>query len=260
MAHQWFGDAVTESDWDDVWLSEGFATYFALLYTEHQDGHDAFLNGVRFTRDVAVKYALAHPADTVVHNNLSNDSDVFFNAPQIYQGGAMVLHMLRGVLGDTNFWAGIRLYSSRFRNGSATTDDFRHAMEDACHAGGDCPAGDEDLSWFFHEWLNRGGIMQLKGGWHYDAAAKQLQVSVDQTQTQGLYRMPVQIGITLPPSSTPAQAPSNRNHGPAVQTSMILVDKPHNVLTIPLDAEPSDVQLDPNTWVPLMQATFEKQK
>jgi aminopeptidase N len=261
MAHQWFGNAVTESDWDDVWLSEGFATYFALLYTEHQDGHDAFLNGVRYTRDVAMKYALAHPADTVVHNNLANDSDVFFNNQQIYQGGAMVLHALRGVLGDSNFWAGIRLYSSRFRNASATTDDLRHAMEDACHAGGDCPAGDEDLSWFFHEWLNRGGIMQVKGGWHYDAAAKQLQISVDQTQTQGLYRMPVQIGITLPPqppSATP-QSRSNRNRGPVMQTSMILVDKPHNLLTIPLDVEPTDVQLDPNTWVPLMQATFERQ-
>jgi hypothetical protein len=44
-----------------------------------------------------------------------------------------------------------------------------------------------------------------------------------------------------------------------MQTSMILVDKPHNLLTIPLDVEPTDVQLDPNTWVPLMQATFERQ-
>lgn len=134
MAHQWFGNSVTEADWDDVWLSEGFATYFNLLYTEHQNGRDAFLNGVRRTRTAAVNYALAHPEDTVVHNNLQNDSEVFSNATQIYQGVAMVLHTLRGVLGDENFWAGIRLYSNRFRNESATTDDFRHAMEDACHA------------------------------------------------------------------------------------------------------------------------------
>ncbi|HKR86226.1 MAG TPA: M1 family aminopeptidase, partial [Terriglobales bacterium] len=83
MAHQWFGNAVTEADWDDVWLSEGFATYFALLYTEHQFGRDAFLNGVRRTRGEAMNYALAHPADTVIHNNLQNDSEVFFNAAQI---------------------------------------------------------------------------------------------------------------------------------------------------------------------------------
>lgn len=67
MAHQWFGDAVTERNWDDAWLAEGFATYFALLYTEHQDGHDAFMAGVKRARDSALNYILAHPADTVVH-------------------------------------------------------------------------------------------------------------------------------------------------------------------------------------------------
>jgi len=262
MAHQWFGNAVTEADWDDVWLSEGFATYFNLLYTEHQSGRDAFLNGVRRTQAAALKYALAHPADTVVHNNLQNDSDVFFNSAQIYQGGAMVLHMLRGVLGDEKFWAGIRLYSNRFRNASATTDDFRHAMEDACHASGDCPADHEDLSWFFHEWLNRGSILELKGNWHYDAQAKQLQVVLDQTQSQGLYRMPIEIGIIAPPSATfRPEAPAGRvgeNRASQTRSAKMLIDKQHNILTIPIDTEPSDVQVDPNSWVPMTKITFEK--
>ena len=261
MAHQWFGDSVTEADWDDVWLSEGFATYFNLLYSEHQSGRDAFLNGVRHTRMAAINYALAHPADTVVHNNLQNDSDVFSNSTQIYQGGAMVLHTLRGVLGDERFWAGIRLYSSRFRNRSATTDDFRHAMEDACHASSDCPRDDEDLSWFFHEWLNRGGILELKGNWHYDVQTKQVQVSLDQIQNQGLYRMPIEIGITLPTSSTqPQEAAGRVAQGRAAQTrtATILIDKQHNELSIPADAEPTDVQVDADLWVPLMQITFEK--
>lgn len=209
MAHQWFGNAVTEANWDDVWLSEGFATYFNLLYIEHQQGRDAFLDGVRRTRKAAVDYAVAHPADTVVHNNLQNDSEVFSNSTQIYQGGAMVLHTLRHILGDEKFWAGIRLYSSRFRNASATTDDFRHAMEDACHASGDCPADDVDLSWFFREWLNRGGILQLKGNWHYDTQTNQLQVMLDQTQSQGLYRMPIEIGIAMPSSARPQSETSS---------------------------------------------------
>lgn len=256
MAHQWFGNSVTEADWDDVWLSEGFATYFALLYTEHQNGHGAFLSGVRRTRTAALNYAAAHPADTVVHNNLQNDSDVFFNSAQIYQGGAMVLHTLRGVLGDENFWAGIRLYSSRFRNGSATTDDFRRAMEDACHESRNCPPDEEDLSWFFHEWLNRGGILQLKGSWHYDAQAKQLQITFDQMQSQGLYRMPVEVGITAQPAQV---APSVSAPPAEMRMVEMLIDKQHNVLSIPLDAAPNDVQVDPNLWVPLMQATLEKQ-
>src|SRR5262249_44457325 len=146
---------------------------------------------------------LAHPADTVVHNNLKNDSEVFSNSTQIYQGGAMVLHTLRKVVGDEKFWAGIRLYSSRFRNASATTDDFRHAMEDACQTAGDCLQDQQDLSWFFREWLNRGRILDLKGNWHYDLEAKQLEVVLDQAQSQGLYRMPIEIGITMPSSATP---------------------------------------------------------
>jgi len=262
MAHQWFGNSVTEADWDDVWLSEGFATYFNLLYVEHQNGRDAFMNGVRRTRTAAVNYALAHPADTVVHNNLQNDSDVFSNSTQIYQGGAMVLHTLRGVLGDEKFWMGIRLYSDRFRNASATTDDFRHAMEAACHASGDCPPEDEDLFWFFHEWLNQGGILELQGSWHYDAQTKQLQLILDQTQTQSLYRIPIQIELAMPLSAnTQTEASSSRaseSRAPQTRIETMLIDKQHNVLSIPLDGAPTDVQIDPNLWVPLMQLKFEK--
>ncbi len=259
MAHQWFGDAVTEADWDDVWLSEGFATYFTLLYTEHDEGHDAFLRGVRRTREAAVSYALAHPADTIVHNNLVNDSDVLSNSTQIYQGGAMVLHSLRGVLGDQNFWAGIRLYSNRFRNASATTDDFRQAMEDACHTSHECTPDGADLSWFFREWLNRGGVMQLKGSWHYDAETQQLKVTLDQIQSQGIYRMPVEIGVTLPVPATSAQGSSSVTSPGVLKTLTVLLGAQHTVAAFPLDAAPLNVQLDPNTWVPLMESTFEKQ-
>jgi aminopeptidase N len=270
MAHQWFGDAVTEADWDDVWLSEGFATYFNLLYIEHEYGRDAFIAGVKRTQDAAIQYELAHPDDTVVHKNLDTASNVFANAPQIYQGGAMVLHMLRGVLSDADFWAGIRLYYSRFRNGSASSDDLRHAMEDACYTMGDCPPDHQDLSWFFSEWLNRGGFMHLAGGWHYDPQAKQLRVTLDQTAKQELYRMPIEIVITLPPG-TPAQIPGpagsmanagpslRGSTGPTVQMTTILVDERHNTLSIPLAVAPTNVELDPNLWVPMMQATFEKQ-
>ncbi len=267
MAHQWFGDAVTERNWDDVWLAEGFATYFALLYTEHADGHDAFMAGVKRTRELALNYIVLHPADTVVHENLDTAANVFSNETQIYQGGAMVLHTLRGVLGDDVFWAGIRLYYSRYRNGSASTDDLRYAMEDACYAAGNCPEDHQDLSWFFHEWLNRGGILTVSGSWHYDATAKQLHVNADQTQSQGLYRMPIEIGIVEAPVSPAATAEGRTQLGrnklerrpgePQIQKAVILVDKAQNSLIIPLDAAPAAVQLDPGMWVPLMRATFE---
>ena len=99
MAHQWFGDSATEADWDDVWLSEGFATYFALLYQEFQDGHDAFIEGVKRSKTQAINYALANPDSTIVHENLADLSKVIANGAQIYQGGAQVLQNIRGIVG-----------------------------------------------------------------------------------------------------------------------------------------------------------------
>jgi len=257
-AHQWFGDSATEKDWDDVWLSEGFATYFALLYAEHMDGRDAFIAGVKGSAANAIRYALANPASTIVHDNLSDISKVIANNAQVYQGGAQVLHMLRGLLGDERFWAGIKLYYSRFRNSNATSDDFRHAMEDACVNAGNCPDDLRDLSWYFREWLNRGGVLQLKGGWHYDAAAKQLTITLDQAQTTGLYRMPIEVAIV--PAAAPAAA-TGRGGGASAASAptKIVIDQARTTMTIPLAAEPADVQLDPRSWLTLMQASFARQ-
>ncbi len=262
MAHQWFGDSAAELDWDDVWLSEGFATYFALLYQEFQDGHDAFLDGVKRSKEQAIRYALANPGSTIVHDNLADLSKVIANNAQIYQGGAQVLHNIRGVIGTSTFWDGIRLYYSRFQNGNATTDDLRHAFEEACAKAGDrCPAEGRDLAWLFHELLNRGGVLQVKGRWHYDAAARQLQVTLDQTQTTGLYRMPVEVSITVMETPQPAgRAGAGGAPPPPLPVQHIHVmqlTEQHQVFTFPIDSEPVSVTLDPQAWV-MMQATLDR--
>ncbi len=265
MAHQWFGDSVTENDWDNVWLSEGFATYFALLYQEHADGHTAFLHGVEQSAAMARRYAAAHPDSTLVHNDLSNISQVIANNAQIYQGGAMTLQMLRGVLGTPTFWRGIRLYYKRYRNRNATDADLQRAMQDACfHAGAACPRQGRDLSWFFPEWLHRGGIMRVQGSWRYDAAAKQLDVTVRQTPNQGFYyTMPFQVGVTLPPAVRPAPGRGRGGRGrggfrpPAPPpTPVIWVQGAASELHIPLAQAPAAVRLDPEHWVPMAQIRF----
>ena len=254
MAHQWFGDSATEEDWDDVWLSEGFATYFALLYEEHQDGRDAFINGVKSSAASARRYAEAHPESPLVHNNLSDVSQVIANNAQIYQGGAQVLHMLRGVLGTDNFWAGIRLYYARYRNSNASSLDFQHAMEDACAAAADCPAYGKDLSWFFPQWLHRGGVMTVNGSWHYDAASKQLEVTLDQTPNRGqLYTMPFQLGIEMLPAAGGRGGRGARTTPPL---PLMWVRAAHNTLSIPLASAPADVTLDPETWATMVESTF----
>ncbi len=72
VAHQWFGDAVTERDWDDVWLSEGFATYFALLFLEHDRGRDAFVAGLKRSREIVLATEKRNPHLAVIHDNLAD--------------------------------------------------------------------------------------------------------------------------------------------------------------------------------------------
>ena len=265
MAHQWFGDSAAEKDWDDVWLSEGFATYFALLYQEFQDGHDAFLDSLKRSKEQAIRYALANPDSTIVHNNLADFSKVIANNAQIYQGGAQVLHNIRGVIGTGVFWDGIRLYYSRFQNGNATSNDLRKAFEEACmKAGEQCPTEGKDLTWLFNELLNRGGVLQVRGSWHYAAAAKELQVTLDQTQTSGLYRALIEVSITAMETPQPggrgARAGGSVAAPQAVPVQHIHVmdlNRQHQAFTFPLDREPESVTLDPEAWV-MMQATLDK--
>ena len=114
IAHQWFGNAVTESDWNDVWLSEGFATYFTLLYIEHAYGRDEFLSGLESSRQRILEFDKQRPDYRVVHDNLSDMSQV--TTGQIYQKGAWILHMLRGIVGEVahqHLLSGMRLRQVR---------------------------------------------------------------------------------------------------------------------------------------------------
>jgi aminopeptidase N len=258
MAHQWFGDSATEADWDDVWLSEGFATYFALLYTEFADGRDAFLEGVRRSKTTALNYAMANPTSTIVHSNLADISRVIANNAQIYQGGAQVLHNIRGVVGTPVFWAGIRSYYARHKDSTATTDDFRRAMEEACRAAADrCPADGKDLSWLFSQLLTRGGALQVQGSWSYDAPGKQVQVTLEQTQTTGVYRMPLEIRITTSGPAAAGRGVSGAAAAPVPtrSTHIVHLTQRRQTFSLPSGVEPSNVDLDPDAWA-MMQATF----
>ena len=75
IAHQWFGNSVTERDWDDVWLSEGFATYFTLLFTEHDEGRDAFVDGLKRSRAQVLQLEQKLPDTPVIHRNLADMSE-----------------------------------------------------------------------------------------------------------------------------------------------------------------------------------------
>ena len=234
IAHQWFGNAVTEADWDDVWLSEGFATYFTLLYIEHAYGRDEFVRGLQSSRSTVMSFAAKNPAYTIIHQNLSRMEDV--TSSHTYQKGSWTLHMLRGVIGSEAFQRGIRAYYARHFNGNATTADFRRAMEEA---------SGQELGWFFEQWLYKPGTLKVAGSWSYDAAARQVRLTLDQVQTDGsLFTMPLEIGVYSKGQPTPVM-------------ERVRMTAKSNVFTINTATAPDSVRLDPNVWV-LMDATFEK--
>jgi aminopeptidase N len=230
IAHQWFGNSVTESDWDHVWLSEGFATYFTQLFIEHAYGRDEAMAGLRTSRDVIREFDQKSPDYRIIHDNLADMSQVL-SGPGTYQKGAWTLHMLRGVIGDTAFWTGVRDYYRRYRDGNATTADFRHAMEQA---------SGQQLGWFFDQWLTRGGFPKLRARWSYDTAAKQLRLDVEQLQPGPPFRLPIELSLEF------ESEPRTRNE-------RIEVWQQRETLTLPLDRRPKVVTLDPRTYV-LMDA------
>jgi aminopeptidase N len=227
IAHHWFGNSVTEKDWDDVWLSEGFATYFTLLCTEHYEGRDAFVAGLKRSRDSIFALQEKLPGVAIIHDNLSDMKKVTNRI--IYEKGAWTLHMLRAQMGTDAFWTGIREYYRRYRDSNASTDDFRRVMEETGHT---------DLAWFFQQWLKRPGTPVVAGSWHYDQQARRVEIDLAQTQPGEPYRLPLEIGIS--------------GH---IEKIELLQKQQH--FSIAADKEPLDVQLDPNTWM-LMTSHFEK--
>lgn len=173
LAHQWFGNSVTESSWDDAWLSEGFATYFTMLYIEHAYGREEFVDQLLSAKETSYNL-LAKVPDYKIVDDRSPELTPVVNG-LTYQKGAWILHMLRNLVGDQAFQAGIKDYYQRFINSHATTDDFRHAME---------RASGKDLKTFFSQWLYQGGAIKLKGTWHYDAEKKLILLQFQQTHDQ----------------------------------------------------------------------------
>ncbi|HEY6045346.1 MAG TPA: M1 family aminopeptidase, partial [Pyrinomonadaceae bacterium] len=144
IAHQWFGDSVTEATWSDLWLSEGFATYFAGLFIEKHESDAAFRE---YMHDAARRYfAYEKQRNAPIYDD-SSELTKLLNENN-YEKGAWVLHMLRRRLGDEAFFRGLRDYYNRHREGNATTDDLRRALEQA---------SGKDLRAFFRRWIYEAG-------------------------------------------------------------------------------------------------------
>ena len=228
-AHQWFGDAVTAREWPHLWLSEGFATYLAAVWKGHADGDSAF----RATMKKAADVVLSSPAsERPVVDTTQSDPTELLNSNS-YQKGGWVLHQLRGMVGDSAFFGGLRRYYATYRDSTALSGDFGRVMSQA--------AG-RDLDWYFRQALTQPGYPVLDIRWKH--GGKKLTLEIEQTQKAGWgsYRIP--------------------NLELLVDGKLVHVDVDGRKARKVIDGigrRPSRVEVDPNGWW-LLKTTVRSKK
>lgn len=224
LAHQWFGDLVTCEDWSQIWLNEGFASYYELLFKNHKDGRDAFL------------YALYENANEFINKPVSEDSRpvVFrkYDVPLelfgylVYPKGAWVLHMLRSQLGEELYRQCIRTYLERHQFGNVETHDLMEVVEEL-----------SGRSWdqFFDQWVFRPHRPELQVRYEWNEQKKLAKVTIAQTQQLtndiALFRFPLTI----------------RFKGPfGVADRTVDLKEKEEAFYFPLESAPKIVRIDPD--------------
>jgi len=222
IAHQWFGDSVTESTWSDLWLSEGFATYFAGLFIQRQEGEAAFQRYMARAADTALSYE--KKTRTPIHDTETEDLFKLLNANN-YQKGAWVLHMLRSELGDEKFFAGIRIYYEAHKNATADTEDLRAAFE---------KASGRDLKDFFASWIYGTGHPRYELAWEWKADTKKLKLVLQQLQTE---------------SSFPNALPLDISIASGKRRIVLKPTSKQTIVEMKLDEAPAGINIDPDNTV-----------
>jgi len=190
LAHQWFGDLVTCRDWSHLWLNEGFATYFAALWTRERRGEDAFRLEMREQQESFLRRESRNPTSMVVPT-WEREANRGRESNNEYTKGASVLYMLHGLLGEELWWKAIRSYLESHAFGNVDSHEFRIAVEEATG---------RELEWFFRQWVYGKGHPKLEVRESWEAEAGRVVLTVRQTQAGengvGVFFLPVPVEIT----------------------------------------------------------------
>ncbi len=239
-AHQWFGDLVTCRDWSHLWLNEGFASYYTILYEEEKSGADA------------MKYSLWEEASEVfevkdtrptVWRDYGDPMQQFDS--RVYPKGAWILHMLRSQLGPELYRKCIRTYLERHRNGIVSTDDLQEVIEEISGLSFDQ---------FFDQWLYHGAFPELKVDYSWDAATKLARLNVKQTQKVTeqvrLFGFPLPVAFMLKGQKEPVKitvqvkdAEEDFYFALPSQPELVRIDPDYSVLA-KVDFKPPGAMLD----------------
>jgi hypothetical protein len=170
LAHQWFGDLITCADWSNIWLNEGFATYFEVLWTEDQMGEEWYFYHLD-------QLDLGNNIDDKLERDESDNGNYILDIV-VYYKGAWVLHMLRNTLGDENFFASLQAYANtaELMYGTATTTDLMNVCEEVSGL---------DLDWFFEKWFHNVGRPHYKYAVYQDETNSNVRLAVESLGSAG---------------------------------------------------------------------------
>jgi aminopeptidase N len=236
LAHQWWGDYLTCRDWSHLWLNEGFATYFQVLYAGHARGVDEGRLEMRGQHRAYLGAARRGPARPMVADFFSR-ARPGEDSSHVYSKGSSVLHMLRFVLGDDLFWKAIGHYARKHALSNVDTRDFQRAVAEA--------TGDP-LEWFFEQWAYLAGhpVFEVEASW--DEGRKTETLAVRQVQEAGglvpIFRTPVDVKFVV----------KGRK-----EVRRIWIHEAEHRFEFPFETRPSLVRFDDGNWI-VKELRFEK--
>jgi len=223
-AHQWFGDKITCKDWHHIWLNEGFASYVSAIWQQIRYGQTAYNQAIQNLMSFAKTLN-----NSVWVEDITNVENIF--RPETYIKGELVLHMLRGVMGDSLFFKTLFDYINdpELAYNVATTEDFQRVSEKVF---------EEDLDYFFSQWIYGKKYPKYKIYWgteHVDSTWN-LGIKIEQTVNVSppFFTMPVEIKV---------------NYASGDTIIKLFNDSQIQEYTLNIPYEPVSIAFDPNNWI-----------
>ncbi len=181
LAHQWFGDKITCKTWSDIFVNEAFASYSEALWRENKNGKADYNTAIQVYMNAAKRTTVP-----IFITNPENENAIF-NYDLTYAKGAAVIHMLRGVLGDADFFKSLKAYmASQYAYGPATILDFKAIVE---------KTSGKDLNVFFEQWIRGTNYPRYAYSWG-KTGDKEISISINQDKlntSPALFNMPIQF-------------------------------------------------------------------
>ncbi len=232
LSHQWFGDMITCKDWHHIWLNEGFATYSECLYAENYYDFDAYMDRILLKIGQPNQTWTAKGAVGSIYVQDISAVWSIFNSARSYAKGGVVLHMLRGVVGDEAFFNILKAYASdpAVKHGVAVTEDFQAIAEQISGV---------DLDYFFSQWIYGENYPKYEVFWSSSQNTSgnfKIDLTIEQelNSNPSFFTMPIQIKI-------------NTVSGDTLVT--VFNDQQSQQFFIDVDAQPLSIVLDPNIWI-----------